>query len=302
MQVCDCWGFCGWAWGSCRIFVRKTTGEDGSKKQRPPSRVAVFTIDYKTVCSACRHRHRIALCISDRGSSNDIASIVGGALQRIFQPLRDQIDHHIPSCTAVVLVKEHAPNHKAAKALIHRDQVLHLVLKPGRMIAPSRLLPHRRKRAARDRLTWLSQYRNEVVCRSGAVVSTNSMLSRKKGRQYGEGHQKTLQISIPMLPLVNMLVGGRERESCRASGPSAILGVCVSMPLLSGGWECVPLATRRRCRKECDGLSGYEAAEISSATLLLRWRLCRWRSHARLYIALCGVDTYTRYIQSYSRL
>jgi len=28
--------------------------EDGSKEQRPPSRVAVFTIDYKTVYRACR--------------------------------------------------------------------------------------------------------------------------------------------------------------------------------------------------------------------------------------------------------
>ena len=90
---------------------------DGSKEQRPPSRVAVFTIDYSTVCSACMHLHRIALCRSDRGSSNDITSIVGGALERIFQPLRNQIDHHIPSCTAVVWEKERSPNHKAAKGI-----------------------------------------------------------------------------------------------------------------------------------------------------------------------------------------
>jgi len=64
--------------------------------------VAVFTIDYETVCSACMHLHRIALWIGDRGSSNDIASIEGGALERTFQPLRNQIDHHIPSCIAVV--------------------------------------------------------------------------------------------------------------------------------------------------------------------------------------------------------
>jgi hypothetical protein len=31
----------------------------------------------------------MALWISDRNSSNDLASIVGGALQRIFQLLRD---------------------------------------------------------------------------------------------------------------------------------------------------------------------------------------------------------------------
>jgi hypothetical protein len=128
------------------------------------------------------------------------------------------------------------------------------------------------------------------------------MLSRKKGRQYGEGHQKALQISVRLLPFVGVLVGGRERASCQASGPSAILGLCVSMPLLPCGWEHVPLPTRRRCRKECDGLSGHEAAEISSPTLLRGWRLCRWRSHGRLYIAQCGVDAYTRCIQSKSRV
>ena len=93
------------------------------------------------------HLHRITLCISDCGSSNNRASIVGGALERIFQPLCDQIDHHIPSCTAVVLAEEHAPNHKAAKALIPRYQVLRLVLKPGRMLAPSRLRAHLREGA-----------------------------------------------------------------------------------------------------------------------------------------------------------
>jgi hypothetical protein len=92
------------------------------------------------LCIARVHLHRMALCISDQCSSNDIASIVGGALQRIFQLLRDQIDHHIPSCTAVVWEEKHTPNHKAAKAFIYRDQALRLFLKPGRNIAPSRLL------------------------------------------------------------------------------------------------------------------------------------------------------------------
>jgi len=76
--------------------------EDGSKEQRPPSRVAVFTLYSSTVCNACLHLHRIVLFRGDRSSSNDRASIIGGALERTFQPLRDQIDHHIPSCTAVV--------------------------------------------------------------------------------------------------------------------------------------------------------------------------------------------------------
>src|SRR5215813_6425928 len=70
-----------------------TTGEDGPKEQRPPARVAVFTLDSSTVYSVCMPLHRRMLWTSDRGSSNDIASLVGGAVDRIFQPLRDQIDH-----------------------------------------------------------------------------------------------------------------------------------------------------------------------------------------------------------------
>ena len=114
--------------GHCRTFARIATRQGGSKEQRPPSGVAVFPLYSSTVYNACMHLHRITLCISDCGSSNNRASIVGGALERIFQPLCDQTDHHIPSCTAVVLAEEHAPNHKAAKALIPRYQVLRLVL------------------------------------------------------------------------------------------------------------------------------------------------------------------------------
>src|SRR5215217_2579080 len=90
--------------------------------------------------AVCVHLHRIALFIDDHGSSTDLASLVGGALERTFQPLRNQIDHHIPSCTAVMWDEEHSPNHKAAKAFIKRYQALRLLLKPGRNIAPSRLL------------------------------------------------------------------------------------------------------------------------------------------------------------------
>lgn len=122
-----------------KLRVPSSQGE-GSKEQRPPSRVAVFTIRSAHGGSPYIHLPRIALCLGDRGSSNDLASIVEGALQRIFQPLCDQIDHHIPSCTAVVWKEERSPNHKAAKACIHRCQALRLVLKPGRTLAPSRLL------------------------------------------------------------------------------------------------------------------------------------------------------------------
>ena len=68
------------------------------KQQRPPPRVAVSTLYYAAVYNVCMYLHRIMLCLSDRRSSNDLASIVGGALERIFQRLRDKIDHHIPSC------------------------------------------------------------------------------------------------------------------------------------------------------------------------------------------------------------
>jgi hypothetical protein len=134
-----------------------------------------------------------------------------------------------------------------------------------------------------------------VARRSGAVVSPHRRLSREKGKHYGESHQKALQISGRMLPLVGVSGSGRERASCQASGPSARLGLCVCMPLLPCGWECVPLPTRRQCRKECDDLSGHEAAEISSATLLRRWKRCHWRSSSCLSIAPCGVGAHALY-------
>ena len=112
------------------------------------------------------HLHRITLCLSDCGSSNNRASIVGGALERIFQPLCDQIDYHIPSCAAVVLAEEHAPNHEAAKALIHRYQVLRLVLKPGRMLAPSRLRAHRREGADGRKFAEPSDDLHHIACLS----------------------------------------------------------------------------------------------------------------------------------------
>src|SRR6266851_7408420 len=122
-----------------------------------------------------------------------------------------------------------------------------------------------------------------VARRSEAGASTPSMLSRKKGRQYGEGHQKALQISVCMLPLV----GVSRREGARVlpgfRTKRNAWHLCMNA-LLPCGWESAPLSTRRQCRKGCDGLSGHEAAEISSATLLRRWRLGRWRSHGRLDI------------------
>jgi len=47
--------------------------------------------------------------------SNDRGSIVGGALERIFQLLRDQVDHHLPPCTAIVWEEKRSPNSKKEK-------------------------------------------------------------------------------------------------------------------------------------------------------------------------------------------
>ena len=85
------------------------------------------------------------------------------------------------------------------------------------------------------------------------VASIHRRLSRKKGRHDGESHQKALQISVGMLSLAGVCVGGRERASCQASGPSARLGLCLDMPLLQGGEEHAPRSTRR-CRRDCDGV------------------------------------------------
>ena len=51
-----------------------------------------------------------------------------------------------------------------------------------------------------------------------------------------------------------------------------MLGIYICMPLLPWDWESALLPTRWRCRKECDGLSRYEAAQMSFLTLLLRGR------------------------------
>src|SRR6266849_9650160 len=57
-------------------FARIATEEDGSKKQRPPSRVAVFTIDCATVCSACAPTPHGAMYKPTVCPANDSASIL----------------------------------------------------------------------------------------------------------------------------------------------------------------------------------------------------------------------------------
>src|SRR5882724_4958515 len=102
------------------------------------------------------------------------------------------------------------------------------------------------------------------------------MLSRKKGKRYGEGHQKALQISVCMLPLarVRMLEGVVCLPGLRHTRNAWHLSLYASF--LSCCWESAPRPTRRRCREIDDGLSDHEAAEMAARTLLLRWRPCRW--------------------------
>src|SRR5712691_4447270 len=68
---------------------------------------------------------------------NDMASIIGGALERIFQLLRDQIDHHLPPCTTVVWEEKRSPNRKKAKTRTKRCHALRLCLRRRRYLAPS---------------------------------------------------------------------------------------------------------------------------------------------------------------------
>ena len=107
-----------------------------------------------------------ALYISDSGSSNDIASIIGGALVRIFQALRNQINHNIPSCTPAVWVEENAPQHPTAKAYRHRSQTLRLVLTPGRMTAPFRRLTPLREGAYLRKFAEPSDDLHHIACLS----------------------------------------------------------------------------------------------------------------------------------------
>ncbi len=75
---------------------------------------------------------------------NNMDSIAGGALERIFQLLRDQIDHHLFPYAAVVWEEERSPNSKKEKTRTKRCQALRLCLRSGRNIAPSNILARAR--------------------------------------------------------------------------------------------------------------------------------------------------------------
>src|SRR4029450_4157411 len=107
-----------------------------------------------------------------------------------------------------------------------------------------------------------------------AIASIHSMLSRKKGKRYGEGHQKAPQISICMLPLAHMRLlegamcppGLKHRRNTYVS-----LGACLCS-LAFGGVRLFPhdgcggremmvyLVTNRL--KYPDNRSSYDAHEV----------------------------------------
>jgi len=122
----------------------------------------------------------------------------------------------------------------------------------------------------------LNQYGNTRCPQERAIEFITRMLSRKKGRRYGEGHQKALQISIGMLPLVRLsVVEGATCLPGRRHKRNAwyVFSVCLFFTCC---WKSVFLPTRWLCREDDDGLSGHEATEISSLMLLRRWRSYRW--------------------------
>ena len=75
---------------------------------------------------------------------NDMDAIAEGALERIFQLLRDQIDHHLSPYTAVGWEEECSPNSKKEKTRPKSCQALRLCLRLGRPIAPSHILTRAR--------------------------------------------------------------------------------------------------------------------------------------------------------------
>src|SRR5438309_7168438 len=71
---------------------------------------------------------------------NDLDLVIGGAVERIFQPPRCQIHHRPPRCREVVLREKRPPNRKKENPLKRSLQVLSLYLRPGRNNAPSAML------------------------------------------------------------------------------------------------------------------------------------------------------------------
>ena len=92
--------------------------------------------------------------------------------------------HHSPSCTAV-WNEEHAPHHPAAKACLDRDPALRLVLKPGRMLAPSRRRTPLRERASLRKFVEPSDDFHHRACLS-SVRACGGL--RRPSRSCGSPH------------------------------------------------------------------------------------------------------------------
>ena len=71
---------------------------------------------------------------------NDLNLVIGGAVERIFEPPRCQIYHRPPRCGEVVLREKRSLNRKKENPLKRSLQVLSLYLRPGRNNAPSPML------------------------------------------------------------------------------------------------------------------------------------------------------------------
>src|SRR5215831_14433047 len=94
------------------------------------------------------------------------------------------------------------------------------------------------------------------------------ILSQKKGRRHGEGHQKAPQISACPLPLagIHTLEEGLDLPGLRPKRNAWYRLGSASVPLRLG--ECTAVVGER-CTETHDGLSWDEATKISSAMLLL---------------------------------
>jgi hypothetical protein len=107
-----------------------------------------------------------------------------------------------------------------------------------------------------------------------AIASIHSMLSRKKGKRYGEGHQKAPQISIGRLPLAprRLLEGAmcppglkHRRNTCVSLG-ACLFFLAVSRVLLfphdgCGGREMMVYLITKRLKYPLQR-SSYEGDQV----------------------------------------
>jgi hypothetical protein len=122
----------------------------------------------------------------------------------------------------------------------------------------------------------------------GTRESTTPILSRTKGRRYGAGHQKALQISTGPLPLVsaNRLEEARCLPGLR---PQRNAGYLLVSPFAPAWLGARTASIQPRGREVGDDLSGDEATEISAVTLLLTMEMISLGGSPGAYIEPNGV-------------